>query len=262
MGSCYYYLLARFPTTKKAREFLPVFRDFLKEQAECYKMWQDIRNRPEPPRSLYEYLRAKFPRAMAWVRFYRSEQESNIDEDYCLNLLAGHLFSGPLEEAHLEAEENVIKLKCEEWHLADWAHLVEFCILMGEAKAQWTSEEYQDFSISEGEYPSDEDFFNYLDEDLVELSGVIDWWLRSARPWRNPYPFDGFRPPENRLRNIANETVRFLRGVIASPDGLFAEAHTMLDKYGILNLLPPRERIWLTENAVLERLMLNSAGRR
>jgi len=257
MGSCYYYLLARFPTAKRAREFLPVFRDFLKEQAECYRMWQDIRNKPEAPRSLYEYLRAKFPRAMAWVRFYDFERRSDVDKDYGLNLVAGHFFSGPLVEANLEAEGDLIELKCEEWHLADWAHLVEFCILIGGAEAQWTSEEDVDFQVSEGEDPRDEDFFNYLDENLVGLPGIIDWWLQKSRPWRNPYPFDGFRPPKNRHTDIANETIQYLREVTDS--GLFTEAHAMLNKYGLLSLLSPRERAWLTENAVLERLKPNSA---
>jgi hypothetical protein len=256
MGSCYYYLLARFPTAEEARAFLPAFRDFLEEQTECCRLWQDIRHKPDPPRSLYEHLREKFPRAMAWVRFYDYERRSNIDRDYGLNLLAGHLFSGPLEEAELEAEGDLIRLKCEEWHLADWAHLVEFCILVGGARAQWTSEEYQDFPVPEGETPCDTDFFDYLDENLVGLPAVINYWLRSTRPWRNPYPFDGFRPPENRQRDIANETIHYLRGVADSDgsDELFAEAYTMLHKYDMLDLLSFPDRAWLTENAVLGRL--------
>jgi hypothetical protein len=260
MGSCYYYLLARFPTAEEARAFLPTFRDFLEEQAECHELWQDIRDKSGSPRNLYEHLREKFPRAMAWVRFCDSERKSNIDKDYGLNLLAGHLFSGPLERADLETDGDSIELKCEEWHLADWAHLAEFCILMGGAEAQWTSEEDGDFTVPQGEDPCDEDFFNYLDERLVGLPALVRCWLQKSRPWRNPHPFDGFRPPENRHTDIANETIQYLQEV-ADPDGLFTEAYVMLNKYGLLDLLPPRERAWLTENAVFERLRSNSGGR-
>jgi hypothetical protein len=235
MGDCFFYLVAEFPSEKRAECFLPVFRGFLEEQARCAEEWQRIRqNHTASPRKRYEELRRRFPRAMAWVRFGPFERRKGIDDDGAMNLLAGHLFE-PLEDYELQRDRELLRLKARVWHLASWNHLVEFCVLEGGARSQWISEEYI------GERSDDETIFADLLDSLVDLRGVVVYWLERARPWRNQSPFDGFRPP--RRREIVSETLKYLECNHRAE--LFREAYAMMDKWDMLDQLTDKQRAWL-----------------
>jgi hypothetical protein len=238
MGDCFFYLVAEFPSEKRAERFLPVFGGFLEEQARCAEEWQRIRqNYAVPPRKRYEELRRRYPRAMAWVRFHPFERKDSIDTDGSMNLLAGHLFE-PLGDYELRVDGELLKLKARVWHLASWNHLVEFCILKGGARAQWISEE--DVVEVYGRDFDDETVFADLLEDLADLRGVVAYWLENIRPWRNPEPFS-FRPP--RRREIVRETLRYLEHNRRAE--LFREAYAMMDKWGMLDWLTDEQRAWL-----------------
>jgi len=240
MGDCFFYLVAEFPSEKRAEHFLPVFRDFLEEQARCAEEWQRIRqNHTVSPRKRYEELRRRYSRAMAWVRLYPFENKSiDINTDSSMNLLAGHLFE-PLEDYELQRDGKLLKLKARVWHLASWSHLVEFCVLEGGARAQWISEE--DVEEVYGRDFDDETVFADLLKDLADLQRVVAYWLERVRPWRNPEPFSDFRPP--RRSKIVRETLKYLEHNQRAE--LFREAYAMMDKWDMLDWLTDEQRAWL-----------------
>jgi hypothetical protein len=239
MGDCFYYLLAEFPSEKRAERFLPVLRGFLDEQDRCAEEWQRIRNKYyRPARERYLELRRKFPRAVAWVRFGPFERRESIDDDGAMNLLAGHLFE-PLEDYELQRDRELLRLKARVWHLSSWSHLVEFCVLRGGGRAQWVSEE-------DVEGSDDETVFADLLDSLVDLRGVVAYWLEQARPWRNQSPFDGFRPP--RRREIVSETLKYLEHNQNAE--LFREAYAMMYCWRMLGLLTDEQRAWLVAGAL------------
>jgi hypothetical protein len=244
MGDCFYYLLAEFPSEKRAERFLPVFRGFLDEQAECASEWQRIRKEyNRPPRERYLELRRRFPRAVAWVRFGPFERKDSVDDDGPMNLLAGHLFE-PLDDYELQRDRELLRLKARVWHLSLWSHLVEFCVLGGRARAQWVSEE--DVEGVYGRDFDDETVFAELLDDLVDLRGVVAYWLEHARPWRNQSPFDGFRPP--RRREIVGETLKYLEHNQNAE--LFREAYAMMFSWKMLRLLTNEQKAWLVAGAL------------
>jgi hypothetical protein len=242
MGDCFFYLVAEFPSEKRAECFLPVFRSFLEEQARCAEEWQRIRrNHAVSPRKRYEELRRRYPMAMAWVRLCSFERNDSIDTDDSMNLLAGHLFE-PLDDYELQREGELLKLKARVWHLSSWSHLVEFCVLKGGARSQWISEE----DVERSKCSDDEAIFADLLDQLADLRGVVVYWLEDTRPWRNPEPFSDFRPP--RRREIVRETLKYLEHNQRTE--LFREAYAMMDKWGMLDLLTDEQRAWLVAGAL------------
>lgn len=136
MGSCYYFIKARFDN---AEQSLPKLRSFFEEGIKAEGWWQQHRGmeREGKRAEFWQGFKTEFP------QIYDYLTRTKLADGDCNNQLAGQLDFGREDELdNLRMEEGVISHTTECWHFADWDPLADYLKQkFGATHVAWINEE-------------------------------------------------------------------------------------------------------------------------
>lgn len=144
MGSCNYYLKARYKSPEEASEARMKIAAFIKEAYGAHDFWQE--NRGKHHLAFWASF-ARFPLVLKYL------EDTGQKTDDCNNGMAGSLSLTESADSHedVEAHGSEVWYFAEVWHLASWTRLCQWLKEEGADAAIYISDEDRNFNTAEAD---------------------------------------------------------------------------------------------------------------